>query len=211
MMSHSAPPFHSFNEPRTLPNTPASVFRLPAEIAKFPRMRRRDFNAIMLSSAATTMFGRTIAAAVKPSGGQAVQQPGSQAVQQNLRINPDRISAHLTALSEFGKNPEGGVSRVAYSDADKAGRAAVIEWMRAARLEPSVDFAGNIIGRRAGSDSSLHALLFGSHIDSVPGGGNYDGDVGSMSAIEVAQTLAEHSIVTRHPIEEIGRASCRER
>jgi N-carbamoyl-L-amino-acid hydrolase len=151
-------------------------------------MQRRDFNAIMLSTAATTLFGR----AAKPSG---------QAVQQNLRINPDRISAHLSALAEFGKNPEGGVSRVAYSDADKAARTVVMDWMRAAKLEPSIDFAGNIIGRRAGSDASLHPLLFGSHIDSVPGGGNYDGNVGSTSAIEVAQTLAEHSIVTRHPIE----------
>ncbi len=93
------------------------------------------------------------------------------------------------------------MSRVAYSDADKAARAKVMEWMRAAKLEPSIDFAGNIIGRRAGSDASLHPLLFGSHIDSVPGGGNYDGQVGSTSAIEVAQTLAEHSIVTRHPLE----------
>ena len=152
-------------------------------------MQRRDFNAIMLSTAATTLFGR----AVKPSG--------RQAVQQNLRVNPDRIFAHLSALAEFGKNPEGGVSRVAYSDADKAARTVVMDWMRAAKLEPSIDFAGNIIGRRAGSDASLHPLLFGSHTDSVPGGGNYDGDVGSTSAIEVAQTLAEHSIVTRHPIE----------
>ena len=163
-------------------------------------MQRRDFNAIMLSSAAAKFLGHAIGSAVKPSGGQAVTPP-DQAVQQNLRVNPDRISAHLTALSEFGKNPEGGVSRVAYSEADKAARSAAMDWMRAAKLEPSIDFAGNIIGRRAGSDASLHPLLFGSHIDSVPGGGNYDGDVGSMSAIEVAQTLAEHSVVTRHPIE----------
>ena len=73
--------------------------------------------------------------------------------------------------------------------------------MRAAKLEPTIDFAGNIIGRRAGKDASLKPMLFGSHIDSVPEGGNYDGDVGSTAAIEVAQTLAEHNVVTRHPIE----------
>ena len=157
-------------------------------------MHRRDFNAILLSSSAAALLGRVAGTLGRPVG---VQPP----LQPDLRINADRISAHLTALSEFGKNPEGGVSRVAYSDADKAARAVVMDWMRAAKLEPSVDFAGNIIGRRAGSDASLHPLLFGSHIDSVPGGGNYDGDVGSTSAIEVAQTLAEHSIVTRHPIE----------
>jgi N-carbamoyl-L-amino-acid hydrolase len=93
------------------------------------------------------------------------------------------------------------VSRVAYSDADRAARAVVMDWMRAAKLEPSVDYAGNIIGRRAGTDPSLKPIVFGSHIDSVPEGGNYDGDVGSMSAIEVAQTLAEHNLTTRHPLE----------
>jgi N-carbamoyl-L-amino-acid hydrolase len=116
-------------------------------------------------------------------------------------VNGDRVNAHLTALAEFGKNPQGGVSRVAYSDADRAARAVVMDWMRAAKLEPSVDYAGNIIGRRAGTDPSLKPIVFGSHIDSVPEGGNYDGDVGSMSAIEVAQTLAEHNLTTRHPLE----------
>jgi N-carbamoyl-L-amino-acid hydrolase len=76
-----------------------------------------------------------------------------------------------------------------------------MEWMRDAKLEPTIDYAGNIIGRRTGQNPSLEPLVFGSHIDSVPSGGNYDGDVGSVSAIEVAQTLAEHGVVTRHPIE----------
>jgi N-carbamoyl-L-amino-acid hydrolase len=76
-----------------------------------------------------------------------------------------------------------------------------MDWMRAAKLEPSVDYAGNIIGRRAGTDASLKPIVFGSHIDSVPEGGNYDGNVGSTSAIEVAQTLAEHNVTTRHPLE----------
>ena len=65
----------------------------------------------------------------------------------------------------------------------------------------SVDAAGNILGRRAGSDPSRKPLLFGSHIDSVPDGGNYDGDVGSLAAIEVAQTLGERGVALRHPLE----------
>ena len=73
--------------------------------------------------------------------------------------------------------------------------------MRAAGLDVRVDAAGNILGRRAGSDPSRKPLLFGSHIDSVPDGGNYDGDVGSLSAIEVAQTLGERGVALRHPIE----------
>lgn len=112
-----------------------------------------------------------------------------------------RLNAHLKALSAFGANPQGGVSRVAYSEFDKAGRAYVMGLMRGAGLDVSVDFAGNIQGRRAGTDATLKPIMFGSHVDSVPDGGNYDGTVGSLSAIEVAQSLKEQGIRTRHPIE----------
>ena len=118
-----------------------------------------------------------------------------------LRVNGDRLNSHLTALSQFGKNPQGGVSRVAYSDADKASRPYIMQLMRDAKLEVSVDAAGNMVGRRRGKDASLKPILFGSHTDSVPLGGMYDGDVGSMGAIEVAQSLAEQGITTRHPLE----------
>ena len=147
-------------------------------------MRRREFNSMMvaaLASAATSPRWR-----IPPT---------------ELTVDGSRLNGHLLALSEFGKNPQGGVSRVAYSEADRAARAVVMDWMRAAKLEPTIDLAGNIVGRRAGRDNSLKPLLFGSHIDSVPSGGNYDGDVGSASAIEVAQTLAEQGVVTRHALE----------
>lgn len=121
--------------------------------------------------------------------------------QSQLRVNAERIMDHILALAEFGKNPQGGVSRVAYSDADKQGRESVLDLMRAAKLEVSVDAAGNLIGRRAGSANGLAPLLIGSHIDSVPEGGNYDGVVGSIGAIEVAQTLSENNVTTRHPLE----------
>src|SRR6185295_16851437 len=83
---------------------------------------------------------------------------------------------------------------------DRQGREYVAGLMRDAKLNASIDAAGNIIGRRAGS-ADLAPILFGSHIDSVPEGGNYDGVVGSLGAIEVAQTLAENKITTRHPLE----------
>jgi N-carbamoyl-L-amino-acid hydrolase len=121
--------------------------------------------------------------------------------QTQLRVNGQRITDHILALAEFGKNPQGGVSRVAYSDADKQGREYVLGLMREAKLEVRIDAAGNLIGRRAGSGSSLAPLLIGSHIDSVPEGGNYDGVVGSLGAIEVAQTLAERKVTLRHPLE----------
>jgi beta-ureidopropionase / N-carbamoyl-L-amino-acid hydrolase len=121
--------------------------------------------------------------------------------QPKLQVNGQRIVQHLNALGEFGKNPQGGVSRVAYSEADRQGREYVIDLMRAAKLNVSVDPAGNIIGRRVGSVPTLPPLLFGSHIDTVPEGGNYDGVVGSLGAIEVAQTLGEQNLTTRHPLE----------
>jgi N-carbamoyl-L-amino-acid hydrolase len=118
-----------------------------------------------------------------------------------LRVNGARLNAHLEALAAFGRNPQGGVSRVAYSEADRQGREYAMTLMRVADLAVSIDAAGNIIGRRAGSDKTLKPILFGSHIDSVPEGGNFDGDVGSLGAIEVAQTLAENNTTTRHPLE----------
>ena len=73
--------------------------------------------------------------------------------------------------------------------------------MRSAGLEPRIDAAGNIWAWRAGSDAKLAPVLFGSHIDSVPNGGNFDGDLGSLAAIEVIQTLNERKIATRRPLE----------
>ncbi|HLJ29225.1 MAG TPA: Zn-dependent hydrolase [Candidatus Angelobacter sp.] len=117
------------------------------------------------------------------------------------RVNAGRIIQHLQSLSEFGRNPQGGVSRVAYTDADRQGREYAMRLMRDAGLKVEIDAAGNIAGMLDGSDPSLKPLLIGSHIDSVPQGGNYDGDVGSLSAIEVAQILHESGMRLRHPLQ----------
>lgn len=90
---------------------------------------------------------------------------------------------------------------MAYSQADVEGRAFVMNLIRAAGLETRIDAAGNILARRAGSDANLKPICIGSHIDSVPDGGNYDGTVGSLGALEVIQTLGEKGVVTRHPLE----------
>jgi N-carbamoyl-L-amino-acid hydrolase len=120
-------------------------------------------------------------------------------------INGARLRTHLEELSVFGRPAGGtfadGVSRVAYSDADVAGRAYVRRLMEAAGLKTRIDAAGNIYGRRAGSDDALPPVLFGSHIDSVPNGGNFDGDLGSLAAIEVARALEEAGVTTRRPLE----------
>ncbi len=117
------------------------------------------------------------------------------------RVNGPRLNQHLTALSRYGRNPGGGVSRVAFSAADIEGRNFAMALMRDAGLNVRIDAAGNILARRNGSLADARPILFGSHIDSVPEGGNFDGDVGSMSATEVAHRLGELGYRNRHPLE----------
>ena len=125
------------------------------------------------------------------------------AVDRQLMVDGGRILKRLHAMAEIGRSSQGGVNRLAYSSADVQGRAYVMDLMRAAELEVRIDAAGNITGRREGSNSKLPVLLTGSHTDSVPEGGIYDGTVGVLSAIEVAQVLAERKLSTRHPLEVI--------
>ncbi len=148
-------------------------------------MRRRD-------------FVRTAAAAV--TGIALRTPPPGQGDWRDWRVNGPRVNQHLTDLSRFGANPQGGVSRVAFTQADIDGRGFVMDLMRQAELEARIDPVGNIVGTRAGTRAGALPILFGSHIDSVPEGGNYDGDVGSLAAIEVAQTLAERRYRNRHPL-----------
>jgi len=116
------------------------------------------------------------------------------------RVNGERVNRDLAELSRFGRNPQGGVSRVAFSDADIAGRQYAIGLMRGAGLDVRIDPVGNLLGHRPGALADARPLLFGSHVDSVPEGGNYDGDVGSMAAIEAARTLRERGYRNRHPL-----------
>jgi N-carbamoyl-L-amino-acid hydrolase len=121
------------------------------------------------------------------------------------RVNEARLRRRLEDLSVFGRSAGGafgdGVSRTGFSDADVEARAWLLQQMRGAGLEPRVDAAGNISALRPGSVRGLPPILFGSHIDSVRGGGNFDGDVGSMSSLEVMATLMEGGVSTRHPLE----------
>ena len=123
---------------------------------------------------------------------------------QIILASAERMEQRIQTLSGFGANPQGGVSRVAFSKADIEGREYIKDLMEQAGLEVRLDTAGNIIGKREGSDPDLPVIMFGSHIDSVPGGGNYDGDVGVIGAIEVAQLLHENGVKTRHPLEVVS-------
>ncbi|WP_035455810.1 Zn-dependent hydrolase [Algoriphagus terrigena] len=125
------------------------------------------------------------------------------AFSQTPKVNPDRLHESLMKLSTFGKNAAGGSDRVAYSSYDLHAREYVQGLMKEAGLDVSIDFAGNIIGRKAGKNPNLKPIAFGSHIDEVPNGGDYDGPVGSMGAIEVVRTFSENNITTDHPLEVI--------
>jgi N-carbamoyl-L-amino-acid hydrolase len=158
-----------------------------------PTIDRRTF--VRVAAGALTAASAGLARA-RPAGGEVPEAGG-----RTWRVDGARLERRLQDLSHFGANPQGGVSRVAFSAADVEARAFTIEMMRAARLEVRIDPVGNIFGRRPGLDGGAAPILFGSHIDSVPEGGNYDGDVGSMSAIEVAQVLGEKGYRNRHPLE----------
>jgi N-carbamoyl-L-amino-acid hydrolase len=117
-----------------------------------------------------------------------------------FRVNGERLNATLGQFNSIGRT-ETGINRVAYSDLDLAGRKFTLDLFRSAGLEPRIDAAGNILARVAGTSPSLPAILIGSHVDSVTDGGNFDGPVGSFSAIEVARSLREQNVRLKHPLE----------
>ena len=118
-----------------------------------------------------------------------------------VAVNQQRLEQRIAELSQFGKDANGRGYRVAYTKGDIEAREYFMGLMRNAGLEVSIDNAGNIIGKRKGKDPLLKPIAFGSHIDMVPDGGNYDGDVGSVGGLELIEILNENKIVTKHPLE----------
>jgi len=121
----------------------------------------------------------------------------------NLTVNSKRIESRIFELAKFGVDEKGRGYRVAYTKGDIEGRAWFMELMKKAGLNPTIDAAGNIIGKRDGKNPSLKPIAFGSHIDMVPDGGNYDGTLGSIAALELIEIFNENNIVTEHPLEVI--------
>lgn len=120
-----------------------------------------------------------------------------------ILVNGDRLNQTIADLAEIGKLSDGGVRRIAYSPEDIEARNLVQQWMKAAGMTIKIDAAGNIIGKYPGKHQDAPALATGSHIDTVPCGGNYDGSYGVLAAIEVVRTLQENQIVLDHPLEVI--------
>ncbi|WP_416864968.1 MAG: Zn-dependent hydrolase [Imperialibacter sp.] len=120
-----------------------------------------------------------------------------------LNVNAQRIEDRITGMAQFGRNDKGHGYRMAFTQGDVEGHAWFVDLMKKAGLETTIDQAGNIIGKRKGKKPSLKPIAFGSHIDMVPDGGNYDGTLGSIAALEVIEVLNENKVVTDHPLEVI--------
>jgi N-carbamoyl-L-amino-acid hydrolase len=120
---------------------------------------------------------------------------------QALTVNGERLWQSLVDMAQIGATPKGGVKRIALTQEDKAGRDQFVAWCKAQGLTITIDRMGNIFARREGADPMLPPVMSGSHLDTQPSGGRFDGCYGVMAALEVCRTLDEHGITTRHPIE----------
>ena len=112
-----------------------------------------------------------------------------------------RLLAALEAMADIGAQEDGSVCRRGFSPEDRQGRELFSQWLIDSGLQVRVDAAGNLIGRLEGLDPTLPALVTGSHLDTVPTGGRYDGALGVMAGLEVVRALREHDRPLRHPLE----------
>lgn len=118
-----------------------------------------------------------------------------------LRINGQRLWDSLMELAKIGETPKGGVCRLTLTDLDKQGRDLVTKWGREAGLSVTIDKIGNGFMRRAGKNNALPPIVTGSHIDTQPTGGKFDGNYGVLAGLEVMRTLNDHGIETEAPVE----------
>jgi beta-ureidopropionase / N-carbamoyl-L-amino-acid hydrolase len=120
-----------------------------------------------------------------------------------IAVNGDRLNASIARLAKIGRLPNGNVCRLAFTPEDLQARYLVQQWMVEAGMAVRTDAAGNMIGSYSGLSAGASALATGSHIDTVPSGGEYDGALGVLAGIEVVRTLRENRLQLHHPIEVI--------
>ncbi|MEM8719627.1 MAG: Zn-dependent hydrolase [Cyanobacteria bacterium P01_G01_bin.39] len=121
----------------------------------------------------------------------------------DLLVNGDRLNQSIASLASIGQLPNGGVKRIAYSKEDIEARNLIQQWMRELQMEIKIDAAGNIIGRYSGTNSDAATLATGSHIDTVPCGGHYDGAYGVLAGLEAVRVLKENRIRLKRSLEVI--------
>ncbi|HEY2634807.1 MAG TPA: Zn-dependent hydrolase [Steroidobacteraceae bacterium] len=118
-----------------------------------------------------------------------------------LQVNGERLWSRLMQMAEVGATPHGGCNRQALSDADMAGRRLLSQWAEAAGCRVRVDAVGNLFIRRPGRDDNLPVVMTGSHLDTQPTGGKFDGVYGVLAGLEVIESLNDREMTTTHPIE----------
>ncbi|MBP6079322.1 MAG: hydantoinase/carbamoylase family amidase, partial [Xanthomonadales bacterium] len=119
----------------------------------------------------------------------------------DLRINGQRLWDSLMEMAKIGATPKGGVCRLALTDLDQQGRDLFVRWAKEAGCTISIDRMGNVFARRPGKDNTLTPVVTGSHADSQPTGGKFDGIYGVLGGLEVIRSLNDHGIETDRPIE----------
>src|SRR5712691_12373913 len=115
------------------------------------------------------------------------------------RIDRERLQRSIEELGAIGATPRGGLTRLALTDEDKRGRDWMVARMREAGLRVTIDRMGNIFGERPGA-AALPPVMMGSHVDSVPTGGKYDGQLGVLAGLEAIRALNDQKVRTRHPV-----------
>jgi N-carbamoyl-L-amino-acid hydrolase len=118
-----------------------------------------------------------------------------------LRVNGGRLWSRLMQMAQIGATPHGGCNRQALTDADIAGRKLLSRWAEEAGCRARVDAVGNLFIRRAGREDNLPVVMTGSHLDTQPTGGKFDGVYGVLAGLEVIECLNDHDITTLHPLE----------
>ena len=118
----------------------------------------------------------------------------------NLRIDPDRLWDSLMEMAKIGPGIAGGNNRQTLTDEDAEGRALFQKWCEDAGMKMGVDTMGNMFASRAGSDPDALPVYVGSHLDTQPTGGKYDGVLGVLGGLEVIRTLNDFDVTTKHPI-----------
>ena len=119
----------------------------------------------------------------------------------NININEERLWKSLNDMAVIGATPKGGVNRQTLTDLDKKSRDLFVEWCKKENLTIKIDQIGNIFARRKGKNNTLPPIISGSHLDTQPTGGKYDGALGVLSALEVIKVLNENNYTTEAPIE----------
>jgi allantoate deiminase len=119
-------------------------------------------------------------------------------------IEGERLWRRISDLGEIGRQDEGGITRLSFTDEERAAKDRVVSYMEEAGLSVREDAAGNLFGRREGSNAEAPAVLVGSHVDSVYNGGNFDGPLGVLAGIEVLQSMEEQGTESEHPIEVVS-------